>query len=153
MAFYGNSQTWSTAFTAYDGIPFTIMADSRTGVYPSWELPMVRVERHVPHSNRTYRQNMGPELASITLDIEFEGLDDYRRFHIAEKTDRKARLTLLSSFNVLRGIPHTIHRDYEHFDYVVIDRIVDNGIEIGETPSCTATFKVAYDEKTMKVVP
>lgn len=152
MAIYGNQTTNSTAFTAFDGIPFSILADS-SGVYSAWTTETIRVERHVPRSNRVYRQNMGQGLAKITMMIEFDNLDDYRRFRIAESTDRKARLTLLAQFVSVQGIAHTIHRDYEHYDNVVIDRITNEKIGVDRVVTCTATFAAAWDPLTMKVVP
>lgn len=152
MAIYGNTETTSTAFTAFDGIPFMIMAD-RGGVYGAWVPDTIRAERHVPRSNRVFRQNMGQGLARITLNIEFQNLDDFRRFRMAEANDRKSRLTLLAQFVGLQGVPHTIHRDYEHYDNVVIDRITNETIGVEREPACTVTFAAAWDPLTMKVVP
>lgn len=152
MPIYGNTTTSSNAFTAFDGIPFRIMADS-SGVYGAWDAPMIRAERHVPRSNRVYRQNMGAGLAKITIRLEFRNLDDFRRFKMAEASDRKARLTLLADYVSLRGIPSTIHRDYEHYDNVVIDQISNESIGVDRVPVCTATFAAAWDPLTMQVVP
>ena len=154
MPIYGNQETYSTSFTAFDGIPFSILAD-RSGVYGKWNAPMIVASRHVPRSNRVYRQNMGAGLATITLSIEFNNLADYRRFYAAYAEQKEARLTLLAEFALLKGIPHTIHRDYEHFDYVVIDSIVEpqgGGIGVDRLPTVQVTFAAAWDPVTMQVV-
>lgn len=146
-----NTPVTSTAFTGFDGIPFTIAAD-QSGVYGTWNAPMIVVNRHVPRSNRVYRQNMGADLARITLEIEFDSMNDYRRFYAAYAAQREGRLTLLADFTLLRGQPHTIHRDYEHYDWVVIDRIASERIGVNRRPSCLATFAAAWDPETMQVV-
>lgn len=154
MPGYGNVQTYKTSFTAFDGIPFSVLAD-RSGVYGTWNAPMIIAERHVPRSNRVYRQNMGAGLATITLSIEFNNLADYRRFYAAYAAQKEARLTLLAEFALLRGIPHTIHRDYEHFDHVVIDRITEpqgGAIGVDRKPEVQVTFAAAWDPETMQVV-
>lgn len=155
MTHYGTTETHSTAFTAFDGIPFTILA-AQSGVYGPWEPDMLIVERHVPRSNRVYRQNMGASLARITLSVELDSLDDYRRLYMAYAAQKRSRLTLLAEFALLRGAPATIHRDYEHFDNVVIDRIAPpsgGSIGVDQRPECTITFAAAWDPQTMMVVP
>lgn len=154
MAFFGNQPSTSTAFTGFDGIPFTILAN-QSGMYGTWNAPMRIVERPVPRSNRVYRQNMGAGLARITLEIEFDSMDDYRRFYAAYAAQREGRLTLLADFTLLRGQSHTIHRDYEHYDWVVIDGIAEpsgGGIGVDRYPTCFATFAAAWDPETMQVV-
>ena len=154
MDVYGNTQKTSAAFVGFDGIPFSIMADG-SGMYGAWHAPVIVAQRHVPRSNRVYRQNMGQDLATITLTIEFNNMDDYRRFYAAYAAQKESRLTLLADFTLMRGEPHTIHRDYEHYDWVVIDRISEpggGGIGVDRRPTCVATFAAAWDPQTMQVV-
>lgn len=150
MPYYGNETRDKVSFTSFDGIPFQVNAD-RSGVYAAWSADPIIVERHVPRGNRVYRQNMGYSLARLTVRLEFESIDDLRRFEIAHLDQREARLTLLANYFSVRGEPSTIHKDYEYFDWITIDSITDRETPVDRRCTCTATFASAFDPLTMKV--
>lgn len=118
---------------------FTVMADSRSGVYPDWNTSLQTVVDPIIGSDSFEVQVLGFGPAEITLDLEFEDRSEFRAFQA--KWGKKQTLVLLAQFTPHEGeIKHWLGHDYEFFNNTLLIAIDSPQFPVGGQVNCRATF-------------
>lgn len=137
----------------FDEIPFSVEADSSSGVYTDWTIEPIEVQEIVPYSSIWITEHIGYQPAQVSWRLVFDDRETY--FAFLAKLRTVGTLTVLAGFQSLKGTEVTRGnppRVYEVLDQVKLARISNQSLEIGGETSCTATFERMVDPVTRLAV-
>lgn len=132
--------------TGFGDAKFRVMRGGR-GELPDWAIRLNRVTDRIPGSNRSVTQILGVEPAVLTLPVEFDDRDHYRRcLALLGKTDT---LTLLAGFTSAEGDREYLHgREYEHFANTLLDEVDRQAFMVDGSINATLVFRRGFDPMT-----
>ena len=123
--------------TSNDFASFTILADSNSGMYPTFASRLRTVQDNIVGSDDFEIQIMGFEDARVTLRLDFDSRDDY--FKLQAMIGRKRTLVLYAGFTAFKQDARPWQgQDYAFFTNTLLVELVDE-MRVGETYA-TATF-------------
>ena len=143
------------SYETFDDIPFSVEADSRSGVYPDWEINPIEVQEVVPFSSILVTELIGYQPARTTWRIMFDRTEHYYAF--LAKLRVVGTLSVMAGFQSLKGTQETRNNPpqvYEVLDQVRVARIFAQALPVDGRPECSVTFERMVDPVTrLAVVP